>query len=167
LLLNCGIKITQQLLEFQFMKKTFIVLGLSLVIAACGGKKSGNDSADSTSAANKTAVATQSDAAQDTAASHNGAEKAAGTPSGAGAQLIAKADCLGCHKEQEKLIGPAYADVAKKYSGASAAVIDTLANKVIRGGKGNWGDVPMSPHAALSIDDARTMVKYILSLKKQ
>lgn len=149
------------------MKKVFIVLGLSLVIAACGGNKSGNDSsADSTSAANKTAVASNSDAAQDTAASHDGTEKAGGTPSAPGAQLIAKSDCLGCHKEQEKLIGPAYADVAQKYT-SSPAVIDTLANKIINGGKGNWGDVPMSAHASLSMDDARTMVKYILSLKKQ
>jgi len=148
------------------MKKAFIVIGLSLVIAACGGKKSGNESeADSTAAANKTAVATNSDATLDTTASHNGTEKAGGTPSAPGAQLIAKSDCLGCHKEQEKLIGPAYADVAKKYT-SSPAVIDTLANKVIKGGKGNWGDVPMSGHPSLSMDDARTMVKYILSLKK-
>lgn len=149
------------------MKKTFIILGLSLVIAACGGKKSGNDSAaDSTSAANKTAATTQSDAANDTAASHNGTDKAGGTPSAPGAQLIAKADCLGCHKEQEKLIGPAYADVAAKYK-SSPAVIDTLANKIIKGGSGNWGTTPMSGHASISMDDARTMVKYILSLKKQ
>ncbi len=149
------------------MKKTFIIFGLSLIIAACGGKKSGNDSAaDSTSAANKTAVTSESNAAQDTSASHNGTDKAGGTPSTAGAQLIAKLDCLGCHKEQEKLIGPAYADVAKKYT-ASPAVIDTLAKKVINGGKGNWGDVPMAGHPSVSMDDARTMVKYILSLKKQ
>jgi cytochrome c len=149
------------------MKRTFIILGLSLMITACGGGKTGNDSAaDSTSAANKTAATTQSDAAQDTAASHNGTDKAGGTPSSPGAQLIAKSDCLGCHKEQEKLIGPAYADVAKKY-GSSAAVVDTLANKVMKGGSGNWGTTPMSGHPSLSLDDARTMVKYILSIKKQ
>jgi cytochrome c len=148
------------------MKKTFIILSLSLAIAACGGNKSGNGSAaDSTAAANKTAVATNSDAAQDTAASHNGTEKAGGTPSAAGAQLIAKADCSTCHKEQEKLIGPAFADVAKKYT-SSPAQIDTLANKIIKGGSGNWGTVPMAPHPAISMDDARTMVQYILSLKK-
>jgi cytochrome c len=147
------------------MKKTFIILSLSLVIAACGGNKSGNGSADSTSAANKTAVATNSDAAQDTAASHNGTEKTGGTPSAAGAQLIAKADCSTCHKEQDKLIGPAFVDVAKKYP-SSPAQIDTLANKIIKGGSGNWGTIPMAPHPAISMDDARTMVQYILSLKK-
>ena len=147
------------------MKKLFIICGLSLAIAACGGNKSGGNSADSTSAANKTAVASNSDAAQDTAASHNGTEKTAGTPSAAGAQLIAKSDCSTCHKEQEKLIGPAFVDVAKKYT-SSQAVIDTLANKIVKGGSGNWGTVPMSPHPAISVDDAKTMVQYILSLKK-
>ncbi|MGZ3753185.1 MAG: c-type cytochrome [Mucilaginibacter sp.] len=149
------------------MKKVFIIFGLSLVIAACGNGKSGNDSAaDSTAAANKTAVSSQSNAANDTAASHNGTDKAGGAPSSPGAQLIDKSDCKTCHKEQEKLIGPAFADVAKKYT-ASPAQIDTLANKIIRGGSGNWGTVPMAPHAAISVDDARTIVKYILSIKKQ
>ncbi len=148
------------------MKKLFVVCGISLILAACGGNKSGNGStADSTAAANKTATATSSDAAQDTAASHDGTEKAGGTPSAAGAQLIAKSDCQTCHKEQEKLVGPAFVDVAKKYT-ASDAVVDTLANKIIKGGSGNWGTVPMAPHAAISMDDARSMVKYILSLKK-
>ena len=143
------------------MKKTFIVLGLSLVIAACGGGKSSSGSADSTNAANKTAEATNSNA--DTAASHNGTEKAAGTPSSAGAQLIAKSDCGTCHKEQEKLIGPAFVDVAKKYTSADA---DTLANKIVNGGSGHWGTVPMSPHPTISMADAKSMVNYILSLKK-
>ena len=112
------------------MRKTFIILGLSLTIAACGGKKSGNDSAaDSTSAANKTAATTQSDAANDTSASHNGTDKAGGTPSAPGAKLIANSNCLGCHKEQEKLIGPAYADVAAKYASQQPAIIDTLAKQ--------------------------------------
>lgn len=148
------------------MKKLFIICGISLTIAACGGNKSGNGStADSTAAANKTATATNSDAAQDTSASHDGTEKAGGTPSAAGAQLIAKSDCQTCHKEQEKLVGPAFIDVAKKYT-SSDAVVDTLANKIIKGGSGNWGTVPMSGHPSISMDDARTMVKYILSLKK-
>lgn len=145
------------------MKKTFIVLGLSLALAACGGNKSTSGSADSTAAANKTATAANSDAAQDTAASHNGTEKAAGTPSSAGAQLIAKSDCGTCHKEQEKLIGPAFIDVAKKYSSSD---VDSLANKVIKGGSGHWGTVPMSPHPTISEADAKSMVNYILSLKK-
>ena len=150
------------------MKKLFIVLGVSLVLAACGGKKSGNDSgADSTEAANKTAVATNSDATQDTMASHNGTEKTAGTPTTAGAQLIAKSDCSTCHKEQEKVVGPAFADVAEKYKSGGDAIVDTLANKIISVGSGHWGTTPMAPHPAISKDDAKTIVKYILSIKKQ
>jgi len=148
------------------MKKLFLVLGVSLTIAACGGSKSGNDSAaDSTSAANKTAATTEPNA--DTAASHIGTDKAGGTPSTAGAQLIAKFDCLTCHKEQVKLIGPAYVDVAAKYSPATSAIVDTLADKVIKGGSGHWGTIPMTPHPAVSSADAHTMVTYILSLKKK
>jgi cytochrome c len=134
------------------MKKTFIIFGLSLVIAACGNGKSDNSSgADSTASAKKD--------------SSSAPAAATGTSSAPGAQLIAKADCGTCHKEQEKLIGPAFVDVAKKYT-SSPAVIDTLANKIIKGGSGNWGTIPMGPHASLSMDDARTMVQYILSVKK-
>ncbi|MBS1531582.1 MAG: c-type cytochrome [Bacteroidetes bacterium] len=150
------------------MKKVLFFIGLSLAITACGGNKTGNDSAaDSTSAANKTAVATNSDAAQDTAASHNGTDKAGGTPATKGAQLIAGADCATCHKEQQKIVGPAFADVAEKYKSAPAGIVDTLANKIIKGGSGHWGTTPMTPHPALSMDDAKTIVKYILTIKKQ
>ncbi len=137
------------------MKKTFIVLGLSLVIAACGNGKTDNKAGgDSTATVKTDASNTQASASSSTSASTD-----------PGAQLIAKSDCSTCHKEQDKLIGPAFADVAKKYT-ASSAVIDTLANKVIKGGQGNWGTVPMIAHASLPMDDARAMVKYILSLKK-
>lgn len=150
------------------MKKVFIVLGLSLVIAACGGNKSGGDSsADSTSAANQTAATAESSAAQDTAASHDGTDKAGGTPAAPGAQLIAKSDCSTCHKEQQKIVGPAFADVAEKYKGKGDAIVDTLANKIIKGGSGNWGTTPMVGHPSISMDDARTIAKYILSVKKQ
>lgn len=151
------------------MKKTFLALGVSLVfLAACGGSKTGNDNqADSTSAANKTATSTDANAAADTAASHNGTDKAAGTPAAPGAQLIAKSDCSTCHKEQDKVVGPAFADVAAKYKSGGDAIVDTLASKIINGGSGNWGTTPMAGHPSLSKDDAKTMVKYILSIKKQ
>ncbi|HEY0054862.1 MAG TPA: c-type cytochrome [Pedobacter sp.] len=80
-----------------------------------------------------------------------------------GAKLIAGSDCLACHKEKDKLVGPAYVEVAKKYKDTEAD-INYLAGKVIKGGAGVWGQVPMSPHPALSESDAREMVKYILSL---
>jgi cytochrome c len=132
------------------MKKTFVIFGLALVVAACNSNsnKSASDSTATTPAATST-PATSSSAAADTA----------------GLALIKKNDCLTCHKVDQKVVGPAYQDVANKYT-ASPAVIDTLANKVIKGGSGNWGTIAMSPHAALSEADAQEMVKYILSLKK-
>lgn len=80
-----------------------------------------------------------------------------------GEALIAKSDCFACHKVQEKVLGPSYKDVAKKYENTKAN-IDYLANKIKVGGSGVWGAVPMSPHPALSDDDAKAMVQYILSL---
>jgi len=131
------------------MKKTFIIFGLALMAAACNSNsnKSASDST-ATNPATTTAPATAS-ASADTA----------------GLALIKKNDCLTCHKVDQKVIGPAYQDVANKYT-SSPAVIDTLANKVIKGGSGNWGSVAMSPHPNLSQSDAQEMVKYILSLKK-
>ncbi|GAB4091116.1 c-type cytochrome [Flaviaesturariibacter terrae] len=87
---------------------------------------------------------------------------AAGAP--AGKALIAKSDCLSCHKETEPMVGPAYNAIARRYAGREDAV-PTLAAKIIRGGSGNWGQTPMTPHAGLSPDDADEMARYILSLK--
>jgi len=81
-----------------------------------------------------------------------------------GKELISKADCLSCHKLDIKLVGPAYNDVAKKYP-ATQANYTLLSKKVISGGSGVWGPVAMSPHPALTPDDAKKMVEYILSLK--
>ena len=81
----------------------------------------------------------------------------------AGKALLAKSDCLSCHKVDMKLVGPAYNDVAKKYP-ASEANYDMLTKKVIAGGSGNWGAIAMSPHPNLASADVRKMVQYILSL---
>ncbi len=135
------------------MKKVFIVLCISAVISACGGSsKSG--STDSTTATSATPGADSATAAPKSID--------ATTPGG---KLIAASDCLTCHKIDTKVIGPAYKDVAAKYP-ATEANIDTLANKVIKGGKGNWGDIQMAAHPQISENDAKEMVKYILSLKK-
>ena len=82
-----------------------------------------------------------------------------------GLELIGANDCTTCHKISEKNIGPAYTDVAAKYE-PTQANIDTLVSKIIKGGQGVWGTVPMTPHPALSKEDATEMVKYILALKK-
>jgi len=91
--------------------------------------------------------------------------KAEAPKAGPGEALIKKSDCLACHNAKVKIVGPAYADVAAKYP-ATAENIDKLADKIIAGGAGAWGEVPMSPHPAVSKGDAKEMVKYILSLKK-
>jgi cytochrome c len=83
-----------------------------------------------------------------------------------GLELIAKNDCLTCHKVSETFQGPAYEDVAEKYRG-NEKVIDTLVERVINGSQGVWGGIPMIAHPSLSKEDARAMVHYVLSLKKQ
>lgn len=143
------------------MKKVFIVLVISAVITACGGNSKSGGS-DSTSAANQTAKQTES--STDTDANKIGTESS-GSSMPAGAKLMAAADCNTCHKVDSKVIGPALKDIAAKYP-ATEANIDTLTSKVIRGGKGNWGDIPMAAHPTLPESDVKEMVKYVLSLKK-
>ena len=79
-----------------------------------------------------------------------------------GAALIVKNDCRNCHKEREKLIGPAFSDIARRYGHYD---IDSLAAKIIKGGSGHWGDAAMSAHPSLSMADARTIVRFILKYK--
>lgn len=82
-----------------------------------------------------------------------------------GEQLIIKSDCATCHAIREKRIGPSYAEIANRYK-YDPASINNLSGKIIRGGKGVWGDIPMIPHSQISKKDAELMVHYILSLKK-
>lgn len=80
-----------------------------------------------------------------------------------GKALLSKSDCLTCHQEQTKVVGPSYKSVAEKYPDNETNVT-SLANKIIAGGTGVWGQIPMPPHPTLSKADASKMVKYILSL---
>lgn len=82
-----------------------------------------------------------------------------------GLKLITASDCRSCHADHKKSIGPAYYDVSVKYKNNPAAV-EKLTKKVIAGGKGVWGDVPMAAHPKLSTEDAAIMVRYILSLSQ-
>lgn len=82
-----------------------------------------------------------------------------------GEKLIAKSDCVGCHKLDKKLIGPSYLDIAKKYPSTEKNIV-YLSGKIIKGGSGVWGTIPMSAHASLKKNDANSMANYILSLKK-
>lgn len=80
-----------------------------------------------------------------------------------GLALIEGADCLTCHKVDARVVGPSYQEVADKYTEAD---IDYLASKIIEGGKGVWGEIPMTPHTGMSEANAKKMAAYILTLKK-
>lgn len=80
-----------------------------------------------------------------------------------GKRLIELSDCKACHAVDKKSIGPSYIDVAKKYKGAFQAE-GKLANKIIKGGGGVWGEQAMSAHPQLKDSEATEMVRYILSL---
>ncbi len=82
-----------------------------------------------------------------------------------GIALMAKSDCKACHSVNQKLVGPAFLDIAQRYRNDRTA-LTKLTGKVIKGGAGNWGQIPMAPHPQLSKNDVSQMVSYILSLKK-
>jgi cytochrome c len=82
----------------------------------------------------------------------------------ANADLAKAKNCMACHAVANKVVGPAFKDVATKYAGQKDAE-DKLTQKVIKGGSGVWGAVPMPANPQVSDADARTLVKWILSQK--
>lgn len=132
------------------MKRILFVLTVTGLMASCGGndKKEGGEKKDEQVTEKKDDVSSNPDYQN-------------------GLALIAKSDCLTCHKVDEKLIGPSYRDVANKYAGTSDTIVTHLAGKIIGGGgSGGVGGRLMTPHAAITKEDAETMVKYIMLLKK-
>jgi cytochrome c len=84
-------------------------------------------------------------------------------PDAAKAQALAKAkNCLACHAVSTKLVGPAYTEIAKKYKGNKDAEAG-LIKKVIGGGGGVWGTIPMPPNPVKE-DEAQLLVQWILSM---
>ncbi|CAF0740892.1 unnamed protein product [Adineta ricciae] len=81
-----------------------------------------------------------------------------------GRLLITKSDCKTCHKPAEKLIGPSYLDIARKYRPTEVNV-NLIAQKIIKGGSGVWGQIPMAPHANIPLTDTKKIARYILSLQ--
>jgi cytochrome c len=127
--------------------KLLLVLTASLFIAACGNN---NDSKPGTP--KDTVAATAPTPAADK-----------------GLELIGSNDCTACHavhKGEGPNTGPAYEDVAAKYSPPADTTVNHLIMKIRTGGSGVWGTNVMTPHPALKEDDAKTMVNFILSLKK-
>jgi cytochrome c len=83
----------------------------------------------------------------------------ASAPAFANKDLATKNGCMACHAVDKKLVGPAYQEVAKKYKAADEAM---LIDKVKKGGKGVWGQIPMPPNPKVSDADLKTLVTWIL-----
>lgn len=77
--------------------------------------------------------------------------------------LMEANDCKTCHHATNKNIGPPHTEVAKKYE-TTDANISMLAQRIITGGSGVWGEVPMNAHPDLSKEDAEKIARYVLSL---
>ncbi len=137
------------------MKKTFILLLCSsIAVFACNSNSSsGAKTADTVAAAtDNTKTATPDPASEK------------------GLELIGASDCTTCHRLQKEAAGvstgPSYSEVADKYAPAADTTVNRLVKKIISGGSGVWGTIPMTPHPALDPADVKVMVTYILSLKK-
>jgi len=133
------------------MKKVLFITTTAIIVMACGG---GSTEAGKEVAATATTAATTSGNALSDNPDYQ-----------KGLALVAGSDCLTCDKTSEKNIGPAYKEVAAKYENTEENV-KMLAGKIIKGGSGNWGAIPMTPHPQLKEEDVEQMVKYILLLKK-
>jgi cytochrome c len=129
------------------MKKYSFIVSLSFLFIACGGDNKA-DSAEKTEPEKTTTSVMDNPDYQK------------------GLNLIAKSDCFTCHKLREASTGPAYGAVADKYENTEANQ-NMLADKIIKGGQGVWGEVPMLAHPDLPKEDAVAMVKYILLLKEE
>jgi cytochrome c len=130
------------------MKKIYsltIVSIIVLVVFACGSKKE------------KTATEDYGTPKEEAAT------PVAGDPIAQGEALVKASDCKTCHHPTNKIIGPAHTDVAKKYDFTEANV-KMLAEKIIKGGSGVWGQIPMTAHPDISEADAEKMARYVLSL---
>lgn len=124
------------------MKKSILSLALLALLTACGGGSGENKSQLGAADVSKDPVYQK------------------------GLELVAKNDCLTCHKIDDVFTGPSYKQIAEKYAGASDEMITELGQKIIKGGNGVWGSALMTAHPAISQQDAEAMVKYILLLKK-
>jgi cytochrome c len=83
-------------------------------------------------------------------------------PAFADLALATSKNCMACHAVDKKLVGPAYKDVAAKYKGDKTAA-DKLVVKVMKGGSGVWGAVPMPANAQVNEAEAKKLVAWVLS----
>ena len=123
------------------MKMSTILMAFSIaLLASCGGAKD-NKTADPVPTALNNPISDE------------------------GLELATKSDCFTCHKIAEASTGPAFEAIAEKYAG-NPDNVSLLAAKVINGGVGVWGQVPMNAHPTLTKTDAEKIIKYILLIKK-
>ncbi len=80
------------------------------------------------------------------------------------ADLAQKKNCMACHAVDKKVLGPSFKDVAAKYAGQKDAN-DKLAAKVMKGGTGVWGNIPMPANPQVSEAEAKQLVGWIMTLK--
>lgn len=85
-------------------------------------------------------------------------------PAMADLQLATAKNCMACHAADKKLVGPSYKDVAAKYAGQTDAAAK-LEAKVLKGGAGVWGPVPMPANAQVTPAEAKQLVAWILAQK--
>jgi len=126
------------------MKKILSIFVIALILASCGSKKTETEKEDFGSPDESSEAQSGPDAIAQ------------------GESLVNASDCKTCHAKDSKIVGPSHMDVAKKYEFTTANV-KTLAGKIISGGTGVWGELPMTAHD-IPVADAEKMARYVLSL---
>lgn len=89
---------------------------------------------------------------------------AVSAPAMADEALAKSKNCMACHSVDKKVVGPAYKDVAKKYAGDAKAA-DKLAEKIVKGGSGVWGAIPMPANPQVTEADAKKLAAWVMSQK--
>ncbi len=85
-------------------------------------------------------------------------------PAFADQALATAKNCMACHATDKKLVGPAYKEVAAKYTGQKDAV-DKLAAKIMKGGSGVYGPVPMPANTQVNEAEAKKLAAWVLATK--
>jgi cytochrome c len=83
---------------------------------------------------------------------------------GQGEKLVEEARCYACHQMSQPLLGPPYLAIAARHAARKDVMVDVLARKIVHGGGGSWGLMPMVPNQWVPIEQARVMAEWILSL---
>lgn len=81
--------------------------------------------------------------------------------------LMKERRCYACHELTQQLIGPSYQAIASRHGARAEVMAEVLAQKIINGGGGNWGLVPMVPNEHVTLDESRAMANWILQLNKK